>query len=53
MAKNETNDWDRLATDIESTVNEDTSIALGDLMIDYLRHFKDHLQQIGKRIDGC
>jgi hypothetical protein len=33
-------------------VDEDTSIALGDLIIDYLRHLQDHLQQIGERIDG-
>lgn len=33
-------------------VDEDTSITLGELMIDYLRHLKDHLQQIRKRIDG-
>ena len=33
-------------------VDEDTYITLGDLMIDYLRHLKDHLQQIGKLIDS-
>ena len=33
-------------------VDEDTSITLGELMIDYLRHLKDHLQQIRERIDG-
>ncbi len=33
-------------------VDEDTSITLGALMIDYLRHLKDHLQQIRERIDG-
>jgi hypothetical protein len=34
-------------------VDEDTSITLGELMIDYLRHLKDHLQQIRERIDGA
>ena len=33
-------------------VDEDTSITLGELMIDYLRHLKDHLQQIRERIDS-
>ncbi|CAB1055886.1 hypothetical protein D1BOALGB6SA_620 [Olavius sp. associated proteobacterium Delta 1] len=33
-------------------VDEDTSITLGELMIDYLRHLNDHLQQIKKNIDG-
>jgi hypothetical protein len=33
-------------------VDEDTSITLGALMIDYLRHLNDHLQQIRERIDG-
>ena len=33
-------------------VNEDTSITLGELMIDYLRHLRGHLQQIMKNIDG-
>ena len=33
-------------------VDEDTSITLGELMIDYLRHLKDHLQQISERIDS-
>ncbi len=33
-------------------VDEDTSITLGELMIDYLRHLKDHLHQIRERIDG-
>ena len=33
-------------------VNEDTSITLGELMIDYLRHLNDHLQQVKKNIDG-
>ena len=32
-------------------VDEDTSITLGELMLDYLRHLKDHLQQINKQID--
>ena len=32
-------------------VNEDRSITLGELMIDYLRHLKDHLQQVRKRIN--
>jgi hypothetical protein len=27
-------------------IDEDTSVSLGELMIDYLRHLKDHLQQI-------
>jgi DinB superfamily len=31
-------------------VDEDTSITLGSLMIDYLRHLKDHLQQISELI---
>ena len=30
----------------------DTSITLGELMIDYLRHLRDHLQQIKACIDG-
>ena len=33
-------------------VNEDTSITLGELMIDYLRHLKTHLQQIRERLDS-
>ena len=33
-------------------VDEDTSIRLGELMTDYLRHLKDHLQQIGERSEG-
>jgi hypothetical protein len=33
-------------------VDEDTSITLGELMIDYLRHLKDHLKQIRDRIDS-
>ena len=33
-------------------VDEDTSITLGELMVDYLRHLKDHLRQIGELIDG-
>ena len=33
-------------------VDEDTSITLGELMIDYLRHLKDHLHQIRERIDA-
>lgn len=33
-------------------VDEDTSITLGELMTDYLRHLKDHLQQIEERIEG-
>ena len=32
-------------------VNEHTSVTLGELMIDYLRHLKDHLQHIGQLID--
>ena len=32
-------------------VDEDTSITLGELMIDYLRHLNDHLQQIKECID--
>ena len=32
-------------------VDESTSITLGELMIDYLRHLIDHLQQIRKQID--
>ncbi len=32
-------------------VDEDTSITLGELMIDYLRHLNDHLQQINEGID--
>ncbi len=32
-------------------VDEDTSITLGELMIDYLRHLKGHLRQIKKNID--
>ena len=33
-------------------MDEDTSITLGDLMVDYLRHLKDHLQQISERLDS-
>ena len=33
-------------------VDEDTSITLGELMIDYLRHLNDHLKQIKECIDG-
>jgi len=33
-------------------VDESTSITLGELMIDYLRHLKDHLQQINEQIDN-
>ena len=33
-------------------VDEDTSITLGELMLDYLRHLKDHLQQIRELIDS-
>jgi len=33
-------------------VNADTSITLGELMTDYLRHLKDHLQQIEQNIDN-
>ena len=33
-------------------VDEDTQITLGELMIDYLRHLHDHLQQIKECIDG-
>ena len=33
-------------------VDEDTSITLGELMIDYLRHLNDHLKQINECIDG-
>jgi hypothetical protein len=32
-------------------VDEDTSITLVELMIDYLRHLKDHMQQIRSLID--
>jgi len=32
-------------------VDEDTQITFSELMIDYLRHLKDHLQQIGELID--
>jgi hypothetical protein len=33
-------------------VDENTSIMLGELMIDYLRHLKDHLQQISEQINS-
>ena len=33
-------------------VNKDTSVSLGDLMTDYLRHLKDHLQQIEENISA-
>ena len=33
-------------------VDEDTYVTLGELMIDYLRHLNDHLQQINNCIDG-
>ncbi|CAB1073504.1 hypothetical protein D1AOALGA4SA_1867 [Olavius algarvensis Delta 1 endosymbiont] len=32
-------------------VNEDTSFTLGELMTDYLRHLKDHMQQIKQNIN--
>ena len=35
----------------EWILDENTSITLGDLMIDYLRHLRDHLQQIEDLID--
>ena len=31
-------------------VNKDTSISLGDLMTDYLRHLKDHIRQIEQNL---
>ena len=31
-------------------VDKNTSISLGDLMTDYLRHLEDHLQQIKQNI---
>lgn len=33
-------------------VNADTSVSLGGLMTDYLRHLKDHLQQIEQNISS-
>jgi len=33
-------------------VDENTSVTLGQLMIDYLRHLKDHFQQITENIDS-
>ena len=33
-------------------IDEDTAITFGELMIDYLRHLNDHLQQIQKNIDS-
>ena len=33
-------------------VDEDKSITLGELMIDYLRHLNDHLKQIKNNIDA-
>ena len=30
--------------------NKDTAVSLGDLMTDYLRHLKDHLQQIEQNL---
>jgi hypothetical protein len=33
-------------------VDEDTSVTLGALMIDYLRHLNDHLRQINQCIDA-
>ena len=33
-------------------VDEDTSITLGELMVDYLRHLQDHLRQIRKLTDS-
>ena len=33
-------------------VDEDTAITLGELMVDYLRHLRDHLLQIGERINS-
>jgi hypothetical protein len=33
-------------------LDEDTSITLGDLMIDYLRHLKEHLLQISENIES-
>ena len=38
-------------TDNRWVLNEDNSITLGSLMIDYLRHMKDHLEEIRKRIE--
>ena len=32
-------------------VDEDTAVTLGELMIDYLRHLQDHMQQIKNLID--
>ena len=43
---------DERCTDHIWIVDEDTWIALGELMIDYLRHLKDHVQQIRERTDG-
>lgn len=33
-------------------VDENTSVTHGELMIDYLRHLKDHLQQISERVNS-
>ena len=33
-------------------VDKDTSIPLGDMMTDYLRHLNDHLQQIKQNINN-
>jgi hypothetical protein len=33
-------------------VTEQRSMTLGELMTDYLRHLKDHLRQIGERLDA-
>jgi hypothetical protein len=39
-------------TDHIWVMDEDNAVTLGKLMIDYLRHLNDHLQQIGERIEG-
>ena len=43
---------DEKCIDHRWVIDEDTTITLGGLMIDYLRHLNDHLQQIQKNIDG-
>lgn len=42
---------DEACIDHQWIVDENTSIALGELMIDYLRHLKDHLRQIMRAVD--
>ena len=44
-------DVDGSCTENIWVMDEDTTFTLGELMVDYLRHLNDHLQQIRERID--